>query len=563
MGSVSLRDSIRGGCIVLLACLAFAVFALDGPQARRAQLLEVDGIPLDSRAAAELTGRSGTDGRSSAISMHLSHMSPKSIDKLLKDNEKGEIDGIALDSHAMAELGGGMDKSSAHDSQEAHKKGKQSSRAQRFLDEGKQELDSRHWKAAVKLFARAKRIWKKEGNDQYHWADSLEHDVLRLHPDSKPVGNSFGGSHSGEGGARSSVRKAVKQLSSGHAFRSLYGLMRDQKASQVEQLGEGIAQKAVEEAKRVISPYRSLMAAPARTQSLSEVRFPSKIDLVISKAKKDLEREGKMELLHAKAKIVKMARELARAAASKAVRSEVRLGLPPAALEGKLPQLAQVSPQRWISNSGLSSQQARWSTAQRQQSLSAEEPASEVALGPDGKVYTHMPISEYVQRQNAQMSRSLALPSDEAHLPLTEQVHNALMREVPAFAEAAVNDGSNSEVTGGGTLGPDAQSPYSRYHTRGRFHYDLDQVQPRYPLAAPPFSPLRAQAVEKVATSPIEMREQVSGKNKVPVININLPNGQVVPPGQYYMDGSLVEDGLGHWDYVGKLVPSSPRESAV
>ena len=33
--------------------------------------------------------------------------------------------------------------------------------------------------------------------------------------------------------------------------------------------------------------------------------------------------------------------------------------------------------------------------------------------------------------------------------------------------------------------------------------------------------------------------------------------------GQYYMDGSLVEDLAGHWDYVGKLVPASARESAV
>jgi hypothetical protein len=29
------------------------------------------------------------------------------------------------------------------------------------------------------------------------------------------------------------------------------------------------------------------------------------------------------------------------------------------------------------------------------------------------------------------------------------------------------------------------------------------------------------------------------------------------------MDGSLVQDLAGHFDYVGKLVPASPRESAV
>jgi len=47
-------------------------------------------------------------------------------------------------------------------------------------------------------------------------------------------------------------------------------------------------------------------------------------------------------------------------------------------------------------------------------------------------------------------------------------------------------------------------------------------------------------------------------KQAVPVINLNLPPGQSVPAGQYEMDGSLVEDLAGHWDFVGNLEPKGP-----
>ena len=81
--------------------------------------------------------------------------------------------------------------------------------------------------------------------------------------------------------------------------------------------------------------------------------------------------------------------------------------------------------------------------------------------------------------------------------------------------------------------------------------------------AKPPFPPLELPQADEKAASPLQMQQKTKGSSKVPVLNINLPHGQVVPPGQYYMDGSLVEDPVGHWDYVGKLVPTSQRESAV
>jgi hypothetical protein len=504
-----------GGLLVLVC----AALALAPPRGAPADLLEVDGIALDSHAAAELSGGGlgGQRAGRSALSMHLSHMNGKSIDKLLKDNEKGEIDGIALDSHAMAELNGGGPAHAAHARHAADRNARASSRAQRLLDEGKQDLDSRQWKAAVRLFARAKRIWRREDNDQYKWADSLEHDVLRLHPGAKPVGThpmrAVHGERTPEG-ARPGVRTAVKALSSGHAFRSLYGLLRDRHAMVAAHHGENVAKKAVEEAKRVIAPYRSLMDVPGRTQALAEVKSKTKLDSAIASAERELERKGKMELLHEKAKIVKMARDLARAAATKAARSEVRLGAPPTALLQGQPEgarmLAQAPSEQWSSTAGPAGQGQEWSIASGQ-SLEETQP-------------TLRPMSEYVERQNNEMGRRVAFRANEQHLPLTEQVHNALMREVPAAAEQAIDEHPSSSSSGA--------TPYERFHSRGRFHYDLDQVQPRYPSAAPPFPPQQAQGAESEPSSPLEMREQVSGSSKVPVVNINLPHGQVVPPGQ-------------------------------
>ena len=553
------------GLVALSAALGAALLiALAAPSAPT-QLSEVvvDGIPLDAHAAAELSGGAGNRaGRSSVISMHLSHMSSKGIDKLLKDNEKGEVDGIALDSHAMAALGGGDSAHAAHVSHAERKSAAAGgSRAQRLLDEGKQDLDGRQWKAAVKLFARAKRIWRREGNANYHWAASLQHDVLRLHPGAKSTRRAVAGdSGHSAGGGRSDVSAAVRKLSSGTQFRSLYGLLRDHRAAKAARHGESIAQKAVAEAKRVVSPYRSLLDAPARTQTLAEVPSKSglaRINSAVRAAEEELERKGKMELLHEKAKIVQMARELARSAATRAARSEVRLGSPPAILLAQRPPPQKLvngaNAQSWSSSSGPGGLEMKWPVAVAHgQSLAsaAGEGDSQEAEGE-----WRSPVSEYVQRQSREMEQRVAFPADEEHLPVVEQVHNALMRQVPVAAEAAVEEKQKSL--------PSPATPYERFYSRGRMHYGLDQVQPRYPSYAPPFPPQQVHAAEQPPFAPLEMREEASGKNKVPVVNINLPSGQVVPPGQYYMDGSMVQDLAGHWDYVGKLVPASARESAV
>lgn len=518
--------------------------------ARPGRLLEIDGIELDAHAAAQLHGGGSGSGkdvaaRSSALSMQLSHMGAKDINKLLKNNEHGEIDGIALDSHAMKELRGGGASHHARAAHSAHKHARSASHAQLLVDEGKQDLDSRQWKAAVKLFARAKRIWKREGSAQYHWADSLEHDVLRLHPGAAAGSHTISTArHRAEEGRRPELRRAVNELSSGHAFRSLYGLLRDehnvQKNVKAAQTGESAAQQAVQEAKRVLAPYRSLDAAPARTQALDQVkkgaRTSAELDAAIAMAQKKLERTNKMQLLHQRAQIVKLARQLALAAENKAAQREVRLGNPPADLLRGQPQgagvgamagadvgaspaqLEQVPLQTWSSGAGPRGQKAQWSI---------------------------------------QGGKTMAYASDTgAHMPVAEQVHSAYVRQLQASGPGA---GKVATMAGGS----DAQTPYERFHHRGRFHFNLDQEQPRYPSAAPPFPPLELPQADEKAASQLQMQQKTKGSSKVPVLNINLPHGQVVPPGQYYMDGSLVEDPVGHWDYVGKLVPTSQRESAV
>ena len=129
-------EGVAPAGVLALMCAVSALLLTVAPP--RAELVEVDGISLDSHAAAELSngGGSGQRAGSSALSMHLSHMSSKSINKLLKDNEKGEIDGISLDSRAMAELNGGAPGRGAHASHDSHaaRKSKASSRAQRLLD---------------------------------------------------------------------------------------------------------------------------------------------------------------------------------------------------------------------------------------------------------------------------------------------------------------------------------------------------------------------------------------------------------------------------------------------
>ena len=74
--------------------------------------------------------------------------------------------------------------------------------------------------------------------------------VYEARADAQPKKRSVGADrNAGSEKGRSDVRDAVKQLSSGHAFRSLYGLLRDRHAISAAHHGESIAQKAVAEAK--------------------------------------------------------------------------------------------------------------------------------------------------------------------------------------------------------------------------------------------------------------------------------------------------------------------------
>eukprot|EP00961_Rhodomonas_salina_P206324 2785110-Rhodomonas_salina.1 len=191
------------------------------------ELYSLDGIQLDPNAVSQLTGG---DSAKTPSYVYLSHESGHRINKLLKKDEKGEIDGIALDSRAEAELGDShVSIQHRHSERASSSKKKRVSRAQTLLDEGKENLDSSNWQDAVKLFAKAEAIWKRHGNEDYHWAASLKNDVLRAHPElaAQKPGSPGMSEHQLE------VKDAEKQLSSGHAFRSLYGLLREKQAAKM------------------------------------------------------------------------------------------------------------------------------------------------------------------------------------------------------------------------------------------------------------------------------------------------------------------------------------------
>ncbi len=59
-----------------------------------------------------------------------------------------------------------------------------------------------------------------------------------------------------------------------------------------------------------------------------------------------------------------------------------------------------------------------------------------------------------------------------------------------------------------------------------------------------------------------ESLRALSPNNQVPLVNINLPQGQKLAPGQYVMDGSLVPDATGSYDFVGNLVPQLKPNNA-
>ena len=69
-------------------------------------------------------------------------------------------------------------------------------------------------------------------------------------------------------------------------------------------------------------------------------------------------------------------------------------------------------------------------------------------------------------------------------------------------------------------------------------------------------------AAPKYFSSQPEQGQSFSGKTQpnspVPVINLNLPPGEKLPPGRYALDGSVVPDAAGQLDFVGNLVRVSP-----
>lgn len=69
-------------------------------------------------------------------------------------------------------------------------------------------------------------------------------------------------------------------------------------------------------------------------------------------------------------------------------------------------------------------------------------------------------------------------------------------------------------------------------------------------------------AAQKYFSSQAQQSQPLSGKaqpnSPVPIINLNLPPGEKLPPGRYALDGSVVPDAAGQLDFVGNLVRVSP-----
>ncbi|KAJ1495668.1 hypothetical protein T484DRAFT_1761590, partial [Baffinella frigidus] len=214
---------------VAAVCAACAILLVQrGPGGGDVALLEIDGIHLDENAMKTLGKGDGAASRARRT-YDLSHDSSKQIDKVLVKHEKGMIDGISLDANAMKTLGSSAPAGGAASAPHG-KTPKGISRAQAFMNDGKHDLDKHRWSAAVNNFARAKASWKAKGDSSWRFADTLQKDVLRSHPVSGKVEKAAGDTQGAPpmGRHAKQVQTAMRQLSSGKTFRSLYGLMRSQ-----------------------------------------------------------------------------------------------------------------------------------------------------------------------------------------------------------------------------------------------------------------------------------------------------------------------------------------------
>jgi hypothetical protein len=326
---------------VLVLSAAACVFFLQLDADRPKELLELDGITLDANAAAQLG--EGGDGQGSATAYP-----SDPTDKMLKMHEADDLDGIALDKHAASIL------HRAHIHALAGRKAKGSrgrnakggDPSQQVLEKGEKELDGGRYSSAVRDLRKARDMFKNEGRDDWHWAQTLVDDVKRAHPELASTSGTSTGSDSSpkvlaviRGDAQASqsesqvpaayaaqkkapaagqgllINKAAKELASGQQFRSLYGLARDEEAKRTG-------------TPRWAPPADAATSAPqlsqARTSSLSQL--PSQkaaqgsdkqqsvlkmaLDSAVKSAEQRLVHQNKIALLHEEAAIRRRAAQI-------------------------------------------------------------------------------------------------------------------------------------------------------------------------------------------------------------------------------------------------------------
>ncbi len=425
-------------------------------------LLEVDGIPLDSNAAAVLGGGQSRRAHSSA---------PDPSDKMLHEQEAGELDGIALDKNAASLL---TEHPTLHlKTFSALPVAKQINRrhsgvnvpAQGYLESGEADLSAGRYRSAVRLLKKARRLWKGQHSGNSRFAETLILDIEKAHPaaaghsrhkgptTASPLKSSWSRGRITEG-----MRSAAKKLSNGKEFRSLYGLMREQNHKNHGSEESDMSQP------RLRMDFARSKSHSARTTLLSENKKPAPhsdrlaklIRNELSRAEKQLVRHNQMILLREKDEILKSAQSLATTPRQQPALKQSATGAESLAAPPVL---------SWSSNQVPPSLKLSWNPTMQ---LSAE-PA-----GPSPLTASQSAQSVYPQQQQA----------------ISTQDDIQQLAEKPEYNQ--------------------------------------------------------------------ELAQKADGNPPVPVINLNLPPGEKLPPGRYALDGSVVPDAAGQLDFVGNLVRVSP-----
>jgi hypothetical protein len=436
--------------------LAFAIVHVLYSEERYSSLLEVDGIPLDSNAAAVLGGKQSRRTYGSA----------DPSDKMLHEQEAGELDGVALDKNAESLL---TEHPTLHlktfsaiptAKQVMRKRTGVNLPAQGYLERGEADLSAGRYGSAIRLLKKARRLWKGQHSGNSHFAQTLIYDIEKAHPTAEhsrhmgPTSANFMRASSNRGRITEGMRLAAKTLSTGKEFRSLYGLMRDQHHGN---RGSGEFQLARPSQPKTDFPRSK--SKSARTTLLTQRKQNSHSDRLVefihdelSTAEKKLVQHNKVALLHEKDEILK---DL-----SGATKRQHSKGHSDAS-SGPLVTAPVLS---WPSNQIPSSLKIAWSPR-------------------------------------------MQLPEEPAGLSSTQA-------QPPQYAY-----------------------PQQQQARSGQYNSQQLAEKPDYNQ---------------------ELAQKADKNPPVPVINLNLPPGEKLPPGRYALDGSVVPDTAGQLDFVGNLVRVSP-----